>query len=52
MIKRAYIDIFQALISGGSISDENRLNYRFMAALLDSAREKAIFLFNSKNWDL
>lgn len=48
MIERAYIDQLQALTDGGSISDENRLNYKFMAALLATAREVAIALYSSR----
>lgn len=46
MIKRAYIDILQSLSSGGPITDEGRLNYKLMGALLDASREKAITMFN------
>jgi hypothetical protein len=48
MIEKAYIDQLQALTDGGAISDENRLNYRFMAALLAMGREVAIASYSIK----
>jgi|688.fasta_scaffold07611_3 hypothetical protein len=42
MTRRQYVDILQAETAGGNITDEVRIDYRLMGALLDIAREKAI----------
>lgn len=42
MTRKQYVDILQAETAGGNITDEVRMDYRLMGAMLDIAREKAI----------
>lgn len=48
MTRKQYIDILQAETAGGNITDEVRMDYRLMGALLDIAREKAIVAYVSQ----
>ena len=58
MTRKQYVDILQAETAGGNITDEVRMDYRLMGAMLDIAREKAIvtyvtqkFLFKQRTKD-
>jgi hypothetical protein len=45
MTRKQYVDILQAETAGGNITDEVRMDYRLMGAMLDIAREKAIVTY-------
>jgi hypothetical protein len=51
MTRRQYVDILQAETAGGNITDEVRIDYRLMGALLDIARESHYNICRSKESD-
>lgn len=49
MTRKQYIDMLQAELTGGAVTDEVLVNFRLIGGLLDIAREKAIAAYVKQN---